>query len=257
MSTKNPKTIDPFGELIKQARIDKGLTQAELGAACGVSQAAAGAWESGSGKPTVKNLHLLASALDISVELLRAKLLESTGSKLGGMVSTITSRGAEELNKMLPNTPSYFKMVQEVLNGESEEAQPIGDLLEFAVKEIPDLHKDFMTNHATGLRWAAPIQTDHYAIDIYIGNRTINIIKSVFHLATYRAAMADKRDYFLLVINPGEGESLNYIQDRNLKLLELEASFLGITIERVDGIAKAKDLVKTIDSWQRHIKNNN
>lgn len=252
MATKNPKTIDPFGELIKQARIDKGLTQAELGDACGVSQAAAGAWESGNGKPTVKNLHLLASALDLSVELLREKLLESTGSKLSGALGT----KPVDVNRVLPVTPSYFNRVREIFGTDADEEQPIGDILEYALEHVPGLRKDFISHHATGLKWSVPIQTDNYAVDIHIGNRRINIINAVFHLATFRAASADKRDYFLVVVNPSGDSKSNFIQDRNLKLLEIEASFVGVTIERVDSIEDAKILIKTIDDWQRHIKNN-
>ncbi len=56
---------------IKIAREGLGLTQAELGAAVGVSQTCVWNWEAGYTKPRPKSLGPLASALKVSVEHLQ------------------------------------------------------------------------------------------------------------------------------------------------------------------------------------------
>lgn len=61
---------DERGRLIRQRREALGLTQAEIGERTGIGQSLLSMYEGGKAKPSDKNLHLLAGALGVPVELL-------------------------------------------------------------------------------------------------------------------------------------------------------------------------------------------
>lgn len=59
-----------FGDKIKQARIDVGLTQEELAEILAVSRSAIAKWEGNRGLPDVSNLKVISRALNVSVDYL-------------------------------------------------------------------------------------------------------------------------------------------------------------------------------------------
>lgn len=59
-----------FGEKIKQARIDAGLTQEELSEILCVSRSAIAKWEGNRGLPDVSNLKVISHAINVSVDYL-------------------------------------------------------------------------------------------------------------------------------------------------------------------------------------------
>ena len=62
-----------IGQMIRLARIKKGMTQADLAETIGVSQGAVGQWENGMTIPRPKHIVRLSSLLEIPVdELLKA-----------------------------------------------------------------------------------------------------------------------------------------------------------------------------------------
>ena len=62
-----------IGQMIRDARIRKGMTQADLADNIGVSQGAVGQWEQGMTIPRPKHIVRLSTLLDIPVEeLLKA-----------------------------------------------------------------------------------------------------------------------------------------------------------------------------------------
>ena len=66
-----------FGNFLTELRIEKGLSQAELGSMLGVTNKAVSKWENGTAKPNTKLIPALAKALDVSVEeLFAAKRIE-------------------------------------------------------------------------------------------------------------------------------------------------------------------------------------
>lgn len=74
MSTEAPPKAAPvLGNLIRQARIDAGLTQAGLSALLnGVQQSTVSMWESGKQRPKITQLAPLANALRIDRDALLA-----------------------------------------------------------------------------------------------------------------------------------------------------------------------------------------
>lgn len=63
-----------YGELLKQLRKSAGLTQKELGMACGYDEASADAnvrlWETGKTLPTLRRIRSLANALNVNLDKL-------------------------------------------------------------------------------------------------------------------------------------------------------------------------------------------
>jgi transcriptional regulator with XRE-family HTH domain len=65
--------LNGIGQMIRDARIRKGMTQAGLAETIGVSQGAVGQWEQGMTIPRPKHIVRLSTLLDIPVEeLLKA-----------------------------------------------------------------------------------------------------------------------------------------------------------------------------------------
>ena len=59
-----------FGEKLKEARKNAGLSQEELSERIGVSRAAVAKWESGYGLPDIDNLKAISGLLDVSIDYL-------------------------------------------------------------------------------------------------------------------------------------------------------------------------------------------
>ena len=59
-----------FGEKLREARKDAGLSQEEFAEKIGVSRSAVAKWESDRGLPDVGNLKVIASLLNISIDYL-------------------------------------------------------------------------------------------------------------------------------------------------------------------------------------------
>lgn len=59
-----------FGEKLREARKNTGLSQEELAERIGVSRAAVAKWETGKGLPDIDNLKAIAGLLDVSIDYL-------------------------------------------------------------------------------------------------------------------------------------------------------------------------------------------
>src|SRR5690625_168254 len=62
--------IMTFGEKLKKARKEAGLTQEELAKRMNVSRSAVGKWETDKGMPEIENLRLISSMIDVSIDYL-------------------------------------------------------------------------------------------------------------------------------------------------------------------------------------------
>jgi HTH-type transcriptional regulator / antitoxin HipB len=64
-----PNTPEELGQLIKQIRKRKGLTQKELSQKMGISDSAVNKYESGKENPTLHTLRKIAAALGVELEI--------------------------------------------------------------------------------------------------------------------------------------------------------------------------------------------
>lgn len=67
VSTTNNETEPTIGARVRAARERRGMTQAELGAACGVTEATVSRWESGGIEMLWRNVVAVAKALGIRI----------------------------------------------------------------------------------------------------------------------------------------------------------------------------------------------
>lgn len=62
--------MNKFAEKLRGLREEKGLTQAQLGKATGISQAGIAKWETGDRSPTIDSLIILAKFFSVSTDYL-------------------------------------------------------------------------------------------------------------------------------------------------------------------------------------------
>ena len=70
MQTEQIKVVNNFGERVRQLRIQKGMSQIELGKVTDTHHTQIGRYELGKARPNSKTLKLLADALDVSTDYL-------------------------------------------------------------------------------------------------------------------------------------------------------------------------------------------
>ena len=91
------------GQVIKDARIKKGYTQAELGDILGVTNKAVSRWEKGASFPDVGVIENLANALDISIEeiIVGSKNQITTEAALNELLKTLKMQRRQKVRILL------------------------------------------------------------------------------------------------------------------------------------------------------------
>ena len=92
-----------IGDTLKQARINAGLTQKQLGEKCGMADSAIRKYESGKIKPKIETLKKIAAALNVSVIDLAD--FDTATEILADDINQISMRYGQE-------TPQYYRMVE-------------------------------------------------------------------------------------------------------------------------------------------------
>ena len=92
-----------IGDTLKQARLNAGLTQKQLGEKCGMADSAIRKYESGKIKPKIETLKKIAAALNVSVIDLAD--FDTATEILVDDINQISMRYGQE-------TPQYYRMVE-------------------------------------------------------------------------------------------------------------------------------------------------
>lgn len=92
-----------IGDTLKQARLNAGLTQKQLGEKCGMADSAIRKYESGKIKPKIETLKKIAAALNVSVIDLAD--FDTATEILADDINQISMRYGQE-------TPQYYRMVE-------------------------------------------------------------------------------------------------------------------------------------------------
>lgn len=92
-----------IGDTLKQARLNAGLTQKQLGEKCGMADSAIRKYESGKIKPKIETLKKIALALNVSVIDLAD--FDTATEILADDINQISMRYGQE-------TPQYYRMVE-------------------------------------------------------------------------------------------------------------------------------------------------
>lgn len=92
--------VEQTGKLIREVRIELGITQKELADQIHVSNAAVSKWENGHGFPDISSLEGLAEVLQLSVtELIQGKRIEEEYQKNDTVVKEILQLSEREIKK--------------------------------------------------------------------------------------------------------------------------------------------------------------
>ena len=92
-----------IGDTLKQARLNAGLTQKQLGEKCGMADSAIRKYESGKIKPKIETLKKIAAALNVSVIDLAD--FDTATEILADDINQIRMRYGQE-------TPQYYRMIE-------------------------------------------------------------------------------------------------------------------------------------------------
>ena len=92
-----------IGDTLKQARLNAGLTQKQLGEKCGMADSAIRKYESGKIKPKIETLKKIAAALNVSAIDLAD--FDTATEILADDINQISMRYGQE-------TPQYYRMVE-------------------------------------------------------------------------------------------------------------------------------------------------
>ena len=96
-----------FGENLKRARANKGLTQTQLGEMIGFKKSAISSWESGTTEPSLDTIRSICSILNVSVEFLIENLdIENNDEQ------TIEEKRNEFNRLMTEKNGLYFRLAK-------------------------------------------------------------------------------------------------------------------------------------------------
>ena len=90
-----------IGEDIKRMRIEKNMTQQELGQKLGVSQQMIGQWETGKANPKKETIEKIAKALDVDPYSLYS--FDMASEELEKIINQRISQNKEKKDKLLDN----------------------------------------------------------------------------------------------------------------------------------------------------------
>lgn len=97
----------PIGSRIKSLRLQKGLTQKELGDLCGMADSAIRRYESDRGNPTEKTLRRIADALGVSVSHLTGEVIHLN---IPMPDYPVRLPSEEEIERMAPAELEYYRL---------------------------------------------------------------------------------------------------------------------------------------------------
>lgn len=106
------------GDMIRKFRIEKGLTQKDLGKLCGMADSAVRRYESGRSTPKLKTIQKIADALEIPISNLLSFPLLSNSSKddIKEWVSSMGDTKSDEINELFEtlNEAGQDKAIEQV-----------------------------------------------------------------------------------------------------------------------------------------------
>jgi transcriptional regulator with XRE-family HTH domain len=113
-SSAGPSELGDLGSHLSRARLERGLSQAELAARCALSQAQISYFELGQRRPTLDQLVRIAKALDYSIEGLIVGA-NRPGNELRHMALELRSLGIADLWVKDAVVPGAFRRAEELI----------------------------------------------------------------------------------------------------------------------------------------------
>src|SRR5262249_5959764 len=121
--------LEHLGSHLTAARLQRGLSQAELAARCGLSQAQISYFELGRRRPTLDQLVRIARSLDVSLERLVTGA-DRPGEGLRDIAIELRHLGLVDLWVADPIVPGAFRRAEEVIARAASGPEPDPRILE-------------------------------------------------------------------------------------------------------------------------------
>lgn len=179
------------GEYIKKIRLEKGLSQKELGEKLGVSQQMIGQWETGKTNPKLETIHKIADALNVP-------LFELMG--FDGSIRVNLNPERERLNEEVQ------KIIVKQASGEEiteEEFQKVSDYIERTRESYDKLSKD--------VKNLTKVLGKYLNETTQISNEYCQILKE--KILTLTDIMPAMPDFYENLNDTGRQKAVDYISD--------------------------------------------
>lgn len=179
------------GEYIKKIRLEKGLSQKELGEKLGVSQQMIGQWETGKTNPKLETIHKIADALNVP-------LFELMG--FDGSIRVNLNPERERLNEEVQ------KIIAKQASGEEiteEEFQKASDYIEHTRESYDKLSKD--------VKNLTKVLGKYLNETTQISNEYCQILKE--KILTLTDIMPAMPDFYENLNETGRQKAVDYISD--------------------------------------------
>lgn len=240
-----------LGQLIRAARLKKGLSQVDLADQIGVSQAAIGQWERGEFVPRGKNLNALVDVLGPGVD---PQQLDS-GPDLGvESVDLPTEQGDND-------AALEHKRRLRSAEHSSKSREFDGTLTKLLSQHEPTLRTNLHINAPIGRSWIVDLLTHRSVIEIKHPNShdqaESQVIHQLWRLVVLRSFLGPGRNYIAVVRRPptiveeyGSGDAFAALAfyDQKLAMLSAEANLAGIELVVADTAEEAAKAIEEIES---------
>ena len=172
-----------FGEKLKEARKNNGLSQEELAELIGVSRAAVAKWETDKGLPDIENLKAAAGLLDVSIDY----LLDD-----GGSIDLCVTKKAIDLEKYGSGKKlSRFKKL-EIKERIVREEYPDAEIIRLTLTGIRNTKGETVADQAIG--WFALLLGGVPLFGTQEAGKLANSLDQQYYLVN-----KDKNQYFVLL----------------------------------------------------------
>ena len=247
-----------FGNFITELRLEKGLSQAELGSMLGVTNKAVSKWENGSAKPNTKLLPLIADIFNISVEeLLLAKHIEKDSEK--EKISLILKKQKRKFaflsslfGVLLQTVPFYLIEFIIIINGfnlPDDVAGPLGSVIFIQLFIISlVLYIVYSVNFKKALYPKTSLYSDREA-------RMTSILLQIFVALLYFLLTLSMPITFRTAIESGLREGIYFILiSFTLTVFSTGAIIFLLNIKKKLGMKKREEVSQKETSTKRRFK---
>ena len=202
-----------FGEKLKDARKNAGLSQEELAERIGVSRAAVAKWETDKGLPDIDNLKAIAGLLDVSVDY----LLDD-----GGTLDLSVTKKAIDLEKYSDGKKLSRLKKLEIKERIVREEYPDNEIIRLTLTGIKNTKRETVADQAIG--WFALLLG---GIPLFGTQEAGKLANSLDH--QYYLVNEEKKQYFVLLTDEQIiARALpNKITDKKFKIGDREFQMMG------------------------------
>lgn len=240
-----------LGQLIRAARVKKGLSQVDLADLIGVSQAAIGQWERGEFTPRGKNLNALVEVLGPGVSPQDVEV--DTAAVAGGGLA------GQQTDDTVP--PKHRKRLRDAEHASRSREFDIA-LTNLISQHEPTVRTNVNLETRIGRSWIVDMLTHRSVIEIKHptthNDTESQVISQLWRLVVLRGILGGNKNFIAVVRRPptiveeyGTGDAFAALAfyDERSRMLAAEANLAGIELVFAD---TPEEAAKAIEEIERH-----